>query len=196
MAATWACEKFEDHIQGLNFTLETDHRPLEQLLGHRNIELLPPRLQRFCFCFMRYSCIIQHVPGRDPYTADALSRTPLSITTDQSLEKETTSYVNSIIGGLPASDMRLDQIPSHQKEDETCRLLMSYCQDGWPDRSQLHRIINQYWPFRTELTLVDGLLLRGSRIIIPSSVHLDILDALHEGHQGITKCSSRAQQSV
>ena len=145
---------------------------------------------------MSYSYIIQHVPGCDLSTADALSRMPLSITADESLEKETTSYVNSIIGGLPASDMRLDQIRSHQKKDETCQLLMSYCQDGWPDRSQLHGIINQYWPSHTELTLVDGLLLRCSRIIILSSLHLDILDALHEGHQGITKCRSRVQQSV
>ena len=136
------------------------------------------------------------MPGHDLYTADALSCTPLSITADESLEKETTSYVNSIIGGLPASDMRLDQIRSHQKEDETCRLLMSYCQNGWPDRSQLQGIINQYWPFHSELTPVDWLLLRGSRIVIPSFLRLDILDALHEGYQGITKCWSRAQQSV
>ena len=59
---------------------------------------------------MRYSYIIQHRPGCDLYTADALSCMPLSVTADESFEKETTTYVNSIIGGLPVSDMRLDQI--------------------------------------------------------------------------------------
>ena len=196
LAVTWACEKFEDYILGLNFTLETDHKPLVPLLGHRDVELLPPRLQRFRLRLMRYSYVIQHVPGCELYTADTLSRTPLSSTADQSFETETNSFVNSVISCLPASDVRLEQIRSHQKEDETCRLLMSYCQDGWPDRNKLHGTINQYWPFRSELTMVDGLLLRGSRIIIPSSLRLEILDSLHEGHQGISKCRSRAQQSV
>ena len=104
LAATWACEKFEDYILGLNFTLETDHKPLVALLGHHDFELLP-HLQHFHLRLMHYSYIIQHVPGRDLYIADALSHTPLSITADESLEKETTSYVNSIIGGLLASDI-------------------------------------------------------------------------------------------
>ena len=87
LAATWACEKFEDYILGLNFTLETDHKPLVPLLGHHDIERLPPRLQRFRLCLMRYSYTIQHVPGRELYTAVALSRTPLS-STDTDLECE------------------------------------------------------------------------------------------------------------
>ena len=63
---------------------------------------------------------------------------------------------------------------------------MSYCQDDWPDRNQLHGIINQYWPFRSKLT---------ARISI-RSLCLDILDALYEGHQEISKCMSRVQQTV
>ena len=54
----------------------------------------------------------------------------LSVTADQRNDNETTSYNNSIIGSLAASDMRLDQIRSDQKEDETCRLLMPYF-TGW-----------------------------------------------------------------
>ena len=48
LAATWACEKFEDYILGLKFTLETDHKPLVPILGRHDVELLPPHLQRFC----------------------------------------------------------------------------------------------------------------------------------------------------
>ncbi|PIK37700.1 hypothetical protein BSL78_25470 [Apostichopus japonicus] len=35
-----------------------------------------------------------------------------------------------------------------------------------------------------------------SRIIIPSSLRLEVLDFIHEGHQGIVKCRERAKQSV
>ena len=106
LAATWACEKFEDYILGLNFTLETDHKPLMPLLGHHDIERLPPRLQRFRLRLMHYSYTIQHVPGRELYTADALSCTPLS-STDTDLECETNIYAHNIIRNLPASDSKL-----------------------------------------------------------------------------------------
>ena len=44
----------EVYILGLNFTMETDHKPLVPLLGHHDIELLPPHLQRFRLCLVRY----------------------------------------------------------------------------------------------------------------------------------------------
>ena len=36
----------------------------------------------------------------------------------------------------------------------------------------------------------------GNRIVIPSSLRKDMLDRLHTGHQGITKCRIRALQSM
>ena len=38
--------------------------------------------------------------------------------------------------------------------------------------------------------------MRNNRLVIPSSLRHDMLDRLHTGHQGITKCRRRAQQSV
>ena len=49
---------------------------------------------------------------------------------------------------------------------------------------------------RNKLSLHDDLLLRGNRIVIPSDLKQDILHKLHEGHQGIVKCSLRAKESV
>ena len=40
-----------------------------------------------------------------------------------------------------------------------------------------------------------GILLRGSRLVIPASL-ADVLDKLHSGHQGIAKCRQRARDSV
>lgn len=43
---------------------------------------------------------------------------------------------------------------------------------------------------------MDGLLLKGTRLVIPSTLRNDVLAKLHEGHQGIVKCKARARQSV
>ncbi|KAJ8027673.1 hypothetical protein HOLleu_29680 [Holothuria leucospilota] len=38
--------------------------------------------------------------------------------------------------------------------------------------------------------------MRGSRIIIPSCLRLELFDSIHKGHQGIGKCRERAKQYV
>lgn len=38
--------------------------------------------------------------------------------------------------------------------------------------------------------------LKGSRILIPSTMRLDVLDKIHQGHLGVTKCRERAKQSI
>ena len=40
------------------------------------------------------------------------------------------------------------------------------------------------------------LLLKGQQIIIPKSMRREIRDLIHQGHQGIEKCKSRARQAV
>jgi hypothetical protein len=43
---------------------------------------------------------------------------------------------------------------------------------------------------------VQSLIMKGTRILIPSGMRLIVLDKIHEGHLGITKCRERAKQSV
>ena len=42
-------------------------------------------------------------------------------------------------------------------------------------------------PERGELNIVHGVLLKLSRIIVPSCMRLQVLEKIHEGRQGITK---------
>ena len=53
-----------------------------------------------------------------------------------------------------------------------------------------------YYPVSAEISIEGGLLMRGSRIIIPASMRQSILDKVHTGHQGISKCRERARQSI
>ena len=41
---------------------------------------------------------------------------------------------------------------------------------------------------------MHGLLLKAERIVIPTSIRLEMLDRIHKGHQGVTKCQERAKQ--
>ena len=68
LALTWACERFSEYIIGMDFHIETAHKPLVPFLGNKNLEELPPRIQRFKMRLMRFKFTISHVPGKDLVT--------------------------------------------------------------------------------------------------------------------------------
>lgn len=46
LAVTWACEKFQEYVTGLQFTIETDHKPLVPIFMSKHLSDITPRLQR------------------------------------------------------------------------------------------------------------------------------------------------------
>ena len=70
------------------------------------------------------------------------------------------------------------------------------CELGWPvDKKAVSQRVKPYFQFSQELVLINGLLARGTRIIIPS-LHQEMLQRLHTGHQGITKCREQVRESI
>ena len=68
---------------------------------------------------------------------------------------------------------------------------------GWLDRqTDVSELARPYWKFRDELSVLDGVLLKGNHIIVPKSIRTDVLNQIHEGHLGVPKCRLRAQTSV
>ena len=47
LALTWVCEDFAEFLLGIEFKLETDHKPLIPLFTSKNLEYLPIRVQRY-----------------------------------------------------------------------------------------------------------------------------------------------------
>ena len=88
------------------------------------------------------------------------------------------------------------EIKEAQDEDPVCRQIKSYCLEGWPDKFRLNDALKPYWSARGELTTVHGILLKSTRVVVPSAMKLQVLDKIHEGHQGIVKCRERAKTSV
>ena len=198
LAVTWACERFRDFLIGLQFHIHTDHKPLVPLFTTKGLDELPVRIQRFRLRLMRFSYTVSHVPGKHLTVADTLSRAPNDDkdTSDEQFQQEVEAFVNLVLQQLPASESRLKEIMEKQFQDETCQLLIKYCQSHWPERNKVASSAKPYISVANELSVCNGLLLRGDRIVIPLSIRQEILGKLHCGHQGITKCRERARQSV
>lgn len=187
LAATWACERFQDYLLGKSFKLETDHKPLVPLLSSKSLDEMPIRIQRFRLRLMRFSYSIYHVQGKQICTADTLSRAPVAQPdqTDEELRTEVTTFVNTIIKNLPTTTAeKLQEIRSFQEEDPVCQKLKTFCQAGWPHLKNLTGPLKQFVPCKSELTINNGIL------------RPEIIEKLHSGHQGFTKCQRRAKASV
>jgi len=57
--------------------METDHKPLLQILQTKHLDELTPRLQGMRLKLMRYNYNMIHVPGKQLILADSLSRNPV-----------------------------------------------------------------------------------------------------------------------
>ena len=138
------------------------------------------------------------VPGKDLYTADSLSRAPTAEPGKNSIafQDELESFVEAVTAALPASESRLKEYSEHQKSDPICSLICSYCAEGWPAQSNIPTNIQPFWEVRSELTVCNDLLLRGSHIVVPVSLQEQTLCKIHHGHQGMQKCRARANGVV
>ena len=60
LAATWACERFNDYLVGMSFQIQTDHKPLVPVLGSKDLDSLPPRIKGFRMHLMQFHYTIVH----------------------------------------------------------------------------------------------------------------------------------------
>ena len=194
----WACEKFSEYVLGSKLTLETDHRPLVPLLNSTELCKMPPRIQRFWLRLMRFAPLVQYVPGKQQTSADALSRAPVEspASEDELFVAEIEVFASQAVNILPATNKRLYEIRNNQKVDAEGIEIREYCLQKWPAYKPHQPLLGQYWGSQSHLAIVEGILLYDERISIPRVMRLDILDCIHQGHQGVTKCRTRARTSI
>ena len=61
LAVVWGLEKFHYYICGAPILVETDHKPLISLLGNKEIEKVPIRIQRYRIRLMKYAVEMKHI---------------------------------------------------------------------------------------------------------------------------------------
>lgn len=147
---------------------------------------------------MRFSGTAVYTPGKYLHVADALSRAPLSLESgSENNACEIEFYIQSIAATWPVRDARLEEIRKKSHEDYAVRTTMEYTMYGWPQyKEDIVLAARPFYDIRNELSVVDGLLVRGDRIVIPYSLRNEVMTSIHDGHLGINKCRERANSGV
>ena len=98
---------------------------------------------------------------------------------------------------LPFKSDRLDEIHIATERDESLSCLKNTIMKGWPPNKDAEpNSLTPYFSYRDELTVHNGIILRGERIVIPAAMRPDIKVKLHAGHMGINSCLRRARELV
>ena len=75
--------------------------------------------------------------------------------------------------------------------------LSHYINTGYPcDKKNLLTDLHEFWPHRETLSVESGLITCGNRIIVPREMRPEILQYIHEGHQGKERCLLQARNTV
>ncbi|OWF56513.1 Transposon Ty3-I Gag-Pol polyprotein [Mizuhopecten yessoensis] len=197
LALTFACERFHQYVYGTTFEVETDHKPLVAIFA-KAFNGCPPRIQRMRLRLQKYDFRLSHTPGRYMYTADTLSRASVKDVHDDStkaMNHDVEMYVDCIYKSLPVTDAKLDEIRRATQQDGTMNRLARVIVDDWPDeRHDCTSDMFPYWNFREELTVINGLVFKGTRIVIPLKLRSEMLKKIHHGHLGREKCKKRASE--
>lgn len=198
LAAVWACEKFHRYLCGLDsFRLITDHKPLVPLINATDLDRVPIRCQRLLMRLMRYNPIAEHEAGTNIPVADLLSRQPQREINNITITEDVECHIEWIQANWPASVNKLLEIRRATKADKNMQEAMKLTINGWPKYHQdVNKDLKGLFEARNHLSVADGMLLYDSRIAIPTTMREEMMQKLHHGHLGITKCRERADMSV
>ena len=194
LGTIWGMEKFHFFLYGKEFTLETDQKPLVSIYKEHMIDI-SPRVQRLIvrsFPYLPFKVVYKK--GVDIPVADAVSRvTPMD---PEDNIKLPIIAVNMITAQVLMSTDTQDSLSSKLQclrkstsQDEQLTRLKGYINTGFPcDKKNLPTDLHEFWLHREMLCIESGLITCGTRIIVPREMRPDMLQYIHEGHQGKEHC--------
>ncbi|XP_058446711.1 uncharacterized protein K02A2.6-like [Malaya genurostris] len=202
LAIIFAVTKFHKMLFGRRFHLQTDHEPLLRIFGSRKgIPVYTSnRLQRWALTLLLYEFTIEHVPTAKFGNADILFRLISQhvrpeedyVIASVSLENDLRSVTQDALTVLPLSFRIVQQ---STQSDPITKAVYRYLLDGWP-KTVTDAELKRFYARRESLTTVQGCILFGDRLVIPSPHRKRSLHQLHRGHPGIQRMKAIARSYV
>lgn len=196
LAIIFGLKKFHQYLYGRSFTVYSDHQPLKHLFSEsRQVPLMASsRIRRWALMLGGYQFRIQYRPGKKMANADALSRLPLPNPPKDS-EIPQLGDVKTVFQVLAEGVFTAEHVSKWTEADPTLSRVSHFILKGWPDHN-LEPPFKPYSKRREELSVVDGCILWGTRVVVPPPGRSAVLTQLHEAHPGICRMKSLARAHV
>ena len=194
LAIVFAAERFDHYIYGRdNVEVQSDHQPLE-IICKKPLSAAPSRLQSMLMRLQRYNLKVVYKKGSEMILADTLSRAYCLSNSNLS------NFVNHLESVESHSDVRQatqDNLRQETQKDAMLMVLRQMILDGWPSsKAMVPDAIKAYYNVRDEITLSNGILFKGNRIIVPRSLRKEMLIKGHGGPVGMEGYLRRLRESL
>ena len=95
------------------------------------------------------------------------------------------------------TDRRFVQIRELTKQDSQLQVLKVTILTEWPDtKNKTPLCIRECWSYRDKLTVLNGVVFRGNRVIIPKVLQPEMLTRIHTSHLGVKTCLHKARDVI
>ncbi|XP_018376031.1 PREDICTED: uncharacterized protein LOC108769509 [Trachymyrmex cornetzi] len=165
-------------VYGRPFTLISDNRPLTRIFQHNTKlpAITSARLLRYATFLSNFNYKVEHRKGEDHGNVDYLSRASLEFKSTAQDEEINNQIINQIATTIITSKTIVEET---MKDEEL---------------SQLKENLSSGETYDLIYSLHNGIIFRGHRIFIPTSLRPEILKELHYTHLGISKMKKLARR--
>ena len=190
LALIFGVTKFHKYLCGRSFTLQSDHRPLLGLLKQDRVisAMASARIQRWALTLSNYEYKLEYMPGSRISHADCMSRLPLP---DAPSHVPVPQEVVLALSTLDETPINSDQIEKWTSTDPVLSQVRRFVEQGWSDQTPPE--FDCYRHRKDELSVQQGVLFWGARVIIPPKGRDALLRELHDTHPGIVKMKALAR---
>ena len=192
LAVVFTVKKFHQYLYGRKVTIMTDHKPLLGLLGADKAvpALAAARIHRWALLLSGYNYELRYRSGESNANADCMSRLPQPSEESSSIRSEV------MLVQVVNSPVTAKEVKEHTRRDPVLGRVLDFVSDGWPEENSS---ADQWHAFRLrkdELSIEDGCVLWGNRVIIPTSLQTLVLKELHVSYPGICRMKALARSYV
>ena len=188
LAVMFGIQRFHKYLYGRKFVICTDHKPLLSLFNEMKAvpQMASPRIQRWAVTLRTYEYEIVYEPGKHHSNADALSRLPLPQPFPKREQEERVLMMEEV------ALVSAKEMSQWTRKDPVLSRVWQFIQQGWPSQHS-NPAFQVYVVRKTELSVQDGCVLWGSRVVVPPPGREALLGQLHNAHPGITRMKALAR---
>ena len=193
LACVFGVKRFYNYVFGHEFNLVDDHKPLLRLLSpdKPTSPQASAWVRRWSLYLFQFEYFLKFRGTKEHAITNALSRLPLPIVKKEHTPPELVLLTEH----LDNSPVTSKQIKTATARDKHLSTIVQCLQKGW-STVRPNDELKPYYSRQSELSLYDGCILWGSRVVVPTIYRPAVLTELHDGHPGMGRIKSFAQMYV
>ena len=195
LACVFGVKRFYSYLFGHSFQLITDHKPLLGLLSEckSTSPQASARIRRWSLYLLQFEYRLTFRGTKAHANADALSRLPLPSFPDI---QQPPAEVVLLCQHLDDSPVTAKHIQDGTSKDALLSIVAQYVLQGWPNSVASQPALRPFFERKLELSVHQGCILWGSRVVIPEKYREHVLSQLHEGHPGMARMKNLSRMYV